>query len=210
MVDAGGTRGQGVWTTSFYVALANFDASHEATRAAFVRLVGLSTALEAALVGSTKDTDALTLRLRSRAAALLGTEEDPSSAVFADVGLLYGLRSKIVHGGQVRDVDLRKVLGRVSTMPAGVDAANNIGLEYAVDRLRDLVRRAILARLLLAQEPDPVWPLTGDPGVDGLLSDDATKVRWRSLWQDRLAVLGMPDAGQRPRAAVEFYSPGDR
>lgn len=72
------------------------------TRPAPVRLVDLATALEAALLGAERETEGLTLRLRSRTSALLATDDDPARGLFDDVGLLYGLRSKLVHGGQIK------------------------------------------------------------------------------------------------------------
>jgi hypothetical protein len=85
-----------------------------------------------------------TISLRTRVAALLATDDDAGKALFDDVGQLYGLRSRIVHGGQIKQKDLRKVIARISTVPE--DAAEHFGiaLGYAVDRMRDLVRRAIL------------------------------------------------------------------
>ena len=41
--------------------------------------------------------------------------------------------------------------------------------------MRDLVRRAILARLCLAAKPDPLWPFAGDATVDAILADDAQR-----------------------------------
>lgn len=95
-------------------------------------------------------------RLRFRVAALLATDDDPALALFRDVGLLYGLRSRLVHGGQIQEKDLRKDLGRISTVPAeNFDYRFGVALGHAVDRMRDLVRRAILARLCLAAGPNP-------------------------------------------------------
>jgi len=54
------------------------------------QLVDLATALEGALAGS--DTSDLTLRLRTRAAALLSTPNDPAAAIFKDTRALYGIR----------------------------------------------------------------------------------------------------------------------
>lgn len=105
----------------------------------------------------------------------------------------------------------RKIFARISTIPPD-DAEHRYGiaLGYAVDRMRDLVRRAILARLCLAAEPDPVWPLYGDTPVDAFLADDAMRVAWRSRWRDRLAALGVETAADRPRSAVDFVSREDR
>jgi len=99
------------------------------------------------------------LRLRSRVAVLLAVNDDPARALFNDVDHLYRLRSKLVHGGQISEKELRKIIGRISTVPTeAIENRFGVALGYAVDRMRDLVRRAILARLCLAAEPHPLWP----------------------------------------------------
>ena len=91
-----------------------------------------------------------------------------------------------------------------------VDERFGIALGYAVDRMRDLVRRAIRARLCLAAEPDGIWPFSGYTAVDSLLSDDARRARWRASWHEKLAALGVGDVANPPRGAVEFFSADDR
>jgi Apea-like HEPN len=86
--------------TSFDVAVAKFQESHAGSRSE--RIVDLATALEAMLLGGDDDTDAVAFRLRSRAAALLATDGDPGDVVYDGVGVLYGIRSKLVHGGQIK------------------------------------------------------------------------------------------------------------
>ena len=85
-------------------------------------------------------------------------------------------------------------------MPEG-EADNRFGVAigYAVDRMRDLVRRAILARLCLAAEPDPLWPFSGSTGVDALLSDDEIRGRWRKGWHEQ--ARGARDRGSGQPAA---------
>jgi hypothetical protein len=41
--------------------------------------------------------------LRNRGGGLLATATDPGKAIFSDIGLLYGLRSNLVHGGSVKE-----------------------------------------------------------------------------------------------------------
>ncbi|MGH3476659.1 MAG: hypothetical protein ACRDQD_07450 [Nocardioidaceae bacterium] len=197
----------GMAAISLDVALGKFNSSHHKVNP-FETLVDLATALEAILAGGETETEGLALRLRNRTAALLATDRDPASAIFGDVGLLYGLRSKLVHGGQIKQADLRRDLRKLSTMPEG--AAHNrfgVAIWYAVDRMRDLVRRSILARLCLAAGPDPLWPFIGSTSVDSLLSDDAMRGRWRSAWHERLATLGIGDAASPPALAVDFLTP---
>jgi hypothetical protein len=210
LIDAADVRREGMVATSFDVALSKFNHSHS-SNSAYEHLVDLATALEAALIGAEKETEGLTLRLRSRVAALLVTDDDPAMALFDDVGQLYGLRSKLVHGGQIKQKELRRIIQRISTVPADT-ATHHFGVAvgYAVDRMRDLVRRAILARLCLASRPDPVWPFEGDTAVDAILADDLQRAAGRQRWHERLAALGVEYAAGPPRSAVDFLSQDDR
>jgi hypothetical protein len=76
-------------------------------------------------------------------------------------------------------------------------------LDFAVDRLRDLVRRAFLARLCLSRLPDPLWPLEGGVDVDRELANLETAREWRERWQQLLADLGVGEAAQRATPAVD-------
>lgn len=80
----------------------------------------------------------------------------------------------------------------------------------AVDRLRDLVRRAILARICLASEPDPVWKFVEEAPVDAILSDDVSRAEWRDRWHERMAALDAAFAIEQPRPAVWRASQDDR
>ena len=210
LIDAAEVRREGMVWPSFDVALANFNRSHRSD-SPYELLVDLATALEAALIGAEKETEGLTLRLRTRVAALLATDDDPAKDLFEDVKSLYKLRSRLVHGGQMKLKDLRKIIAGISTMPADA-AENRIGVAefYAVDRMRDLVRRAILARLCLAADPDPRWPFDVDTPVDAILADDSQRADWRAEWRRRLSELGVEHAADKPRSAVDFLSPDDR
>ncbi|WP_410593660.1 hypothetical protein [Amycolatopsis sp. lyj-23] len=210
MIDTADIKRDGIVATSFDVALSKYNQSHT-IGSPYEHLVDLATALEGVLIGAENEGEGLTLRLCTRAAALLARDDDPATAVFNDVKELYGLRSKLVHGGQITEKDLRKVFTRVSTVPVG-DAEHRFGmaLAYAVDRMRDLVRRAILARLCLAEHPNPAWPFTGRAAVDAILADDHQRATWRSHWHNRLASLGAEYAGGKPRAAVDTISQEDR
>jgi hypothetical protein len=159
LIDAADVRREGMSATSFDVALGKYNGSHF-TDSPYEHLVDLATALEAALIGADEETEAVTLRLRTRAAALLAAPDDPARALFADVGSLYGLRSKLVHGGQIKQKDLSKIIASISAVPSdAVERRFGVAVDYAVDRMRDLVRRAILVRLCLAAEPDPLWAI---------------------------------------------------
>jgi hypothetical protein len=210
LVDRADVKREGMAATSFDVALGKFNSSHHQENP-YETMVDLATALEAILAGGETETEGLTLRLRNRAAALLTADADTARAVFGDVGLLYGLRSKLVHGGRIKQRELRRDLGKISTMPEGeAERRFGVAIGYAVDRMRDLVRRAILARLCLAAEPDPVWPFSGNTGVDALLSDDETRGHWRVSWHAKLSALGIGTAADPPSKAVDFLTPHER
>jgi hypothetical protein len=209
LIDAADIKREGMIATSFDVALSKFNRSHSSD-SPYEHIVDLATALEAALIGA-KETEGLTLRLRTRTSALLATEDDSARVLFEDVGRLYDLRSKLVHGGQIKQKDLRKIIGRISTVPSeAIEHRFGVALGYAVDRMRDLVRRAILARLCLAAEPDPLWPFEGNTPVDAILADDAQRSAWRARWHERLGELGVGYAAGPPRSAVDFLSQEDR
>ena len=153
-------------------------------------MVDLGVSLESALLdGSEKEE--VSLRLRSRAAALLATSTDPAPLIYKDVKVLYDLRSNIVHGSSLSSDEIQKEIGKVSTSDR--DPGRRVKGELALDRMRDVVRRAILARGLLADAR--VWPLGGDKvDVDGRLVDDAERERWRRSWSDDLVKMGLPNA----------------
>jgi len=191
--------------TSFGMALHKFQLSYH-SYAWHEQVVDLATAFEAALSG--KDKTDVVLRLKTRAAALLATENDPAQVIFKDVGLLYDLRSALVHGGEVREKDLLKKVRAISTVPEAATVGVELG--HAVDRLRGLVRRGLLARLCLASGQTPTWTLGEDEGVDAKLADDLTKQQWRSAWRDILNSFGAVAAADRPRGAVDFISQEDQ
>lgn len=190
--------------TSYDVALQKFyNAPYRAS--AFEQLVDLATALEAILLGGDKSADEVTLRLRSRAARLLCTDRDPATAIFDDVGLLYGLRSSIVHGGNLKEKDLRRYVERLST---SVSADGfGVAIARAADRLTDLVRRSLLARLCLSSGSAPLWSLGSTVSIDRLLADDSIAASWRSKWHAQLSEMGASDAIDRPKAATDFLAP---
>jgi hypothetical protein len=195
-----------VWTdqpdmavTSLSMAFRKFSASF-LNEPWFEQIVDLSTALEAVLSGTDKED--ISLRLRTRAAALLATPNDPPRSIFEDVGLLYGMRSTLVHGGNLAMAKVKKDISKLSTVKEELREA--IRVAQAVDRLQDLVRRAILARICLAGGDQPLWPLGGSTNVDAALADDTERARWRSSWTQQLQEVGVSGAGDRARPAVDF------
>lgn len=124
--------------------------------------------------------------------------------IFDDVKSLYNLRSRLVHGSRISEKDLRGMLGKISTVPTA--APLNTALMFAVDRISDLVRRAILARLCLASGADPLWRLEAREQVDAVFSDDDERARWRQSWRDTMADLGAGDAANEAAPAVDPLS----
>lgn len=204
-IEAAERPREGMALTSFAIAVQKFQLSYHA-HTWYDQLVDLATALEAALSG--RDTTDVLLRLRTRAAALLATEQDPAAAIFADVGTLYSLRSRLVHGGELTEKRLRNLIMKVSTVPS--DALLGTATGYVVDRMRDLVRRSLLARICLAADNEQsLWPLDADPDVDAALADDDVRALWREGWRDRLASFDALFAADRPRGAVDAISQED-
>jgi hypothetical protein len=198
---------EGTIATSFEVALSMFSRSYH-NDSEYEHLVDLASGLEAALIGSQKSTESVTLRLKSRSAALLATEADPAGVVFKDVGLLYELRSKLVHGGRLHEREIAKLMRGISTVR---DSEGWLfTLASSVDRLRDLLRRSILARLMLADEPEVIWALGEDSNVDAALADDRLRAKWREGWRRRLDGLGAGFAFEQVRPAVSAISQEDR
>lgn len=185
--------GEGKLVASWDVALARFDKSHQ-NPVWHENLVDLATALEATLIGDGEENTALMLRLRQRAATLLGCKEDPPSAIYDDIGILYGLRSTLVHGGNLSLKSLRKKLKKISTTAEG--APDGVLAEMGVDRLKDITRRAILARLCLSIGTDAPWPHSSKVQVDRHLSDERERTKWRMAWQEQLKDLELSAAAQ--------------
>ncbi len=127
------------------------------------------------------------------------------------VGALYGLRSTIVHGGNLTERKLENTLRKISTVPdQGSTVRFGDRLGHALDRIRDLVRRAILVRLCLATGDAAPWPLNAGEPIDGQLADDEIRQRWREHWRRRLAALGVPSAAEKAAPAAEFLSRDQR
>jgi hypothetical protein len=92
-----------------------------------------------------------------------------------------------VHGERIKESDLRKWIYSVSTVAD--DAPFGVAMAFAVDRLRDLVRRSFLARLCLASGGEPLWPFEGSTAVDAALADDEKRRHWRDAWRSTLASI---------------------
>ena len=151
-------------------------------------LMDVAIGCEAALSCKDDDPEGVSLRLRLRSAELLNTADDPPQAIFGDVRVLYGLRSRIAHGDDVVPKKLLAEADKLSRLDRTL--MPNPKMHAAADRLRDLLRRAIIARLVIADLPDG-WPARGGL-LDQGLSDVAWATNWRRSWQ---AELGRRHAG---------------
>ena len=203
-VDAAVVKRDKMAATSFDLAIHNYTRSHQHGDY-YDKIINLATALEAILTGSDDDSEGVGLRLRTRAAALLWTETDPGRAIFNDVRYLYNLRSRLVHGARIAEKDLLKWLKAVSTVPD--NAAFGVAFSFAIDRLRDLVRRSFLARLCLASGDDPLWKFETSAPVDAALADETERPRWRQSWRDFLASLDVAEAADPAIRAVDPLAP---
>lgn len=164
------------------------------------QVIDLAIGLEAALAGT--DKSEISLRLRTRAAGILATDLDPPDAIYRDVKTLYDLRSTFVHGSSRRPKDVEKEIKKVS----GVEVTTWPAEQYllALDRWRDLLRRAILARIALTTAA--VRWTAGSHGrsqfdVDEFLLREKDRTAWRNHIRAFWADTGLPDAPERPPAA---------
>lgn len=203
LVDRAQTRRSGNLIEPLAMAVQKYRRSY-LDGAWYEHLADLSTALEATLSGVAKQ-DVL-LRLKSRAASLLAVDNDTAEAIFHDLGILYDLRSTVVHGSALSEKSLRKKLDTLIPDPPEGLGSVGLQLDLAVDRLRDLVRRALVARMCLADGDEPLWPLglDGGPNVDAVLVEDELRVVWRNAWHERLSVLGAEEAGHPAEPAISW------
>lgn len=157
------------------------------------QVVDLAIGMEAALTGT--DHTEVALRLRTRAADLLATDDDPPDSIYRDVKTLYDLRSTFVHGGSIRGKGLGKAISSVARTTETRFFAEKYLL--ALDRWRDLLRRAILARIALTTARVP-WDAGGSPrqrlDVDQLLLRDGEREAWRQHIRDFWDWQGLPNA----------------
>lgn len=203
LVDRAQTRRGGNLIEPLAMAVHKYRRSYR-DGAWYEHLADLSTALEATLSGEAKQD--ILLRLKSRAASLLAVDNDTADAIFHDLGVLYDLRSTVVHGSALSEKSLRKKLDTLIPDPPEGLSSVGLQLDLAVDRLRDLVRRALVARMCLADGEEPLWPLSlgGGPNVDAVLVDDELRVVWRTAWHERLSALGAEEAGRPAEPAISW------
>jgi Apea-like HEPN len=166
------------------------------------RLTDLAVALEAAM-GQQDDPAELSLRLRNRAASLLADEADDAGRIFDDLKVMYDLRSTLLHGSSQ---DTKELMKRIERVPAAKRRAlAGTKVEFFIDRCRDLVRRAILVRLMLAQGASPDWPVAGSQNLDKNLTDERHRKRLKNLWRARLRGLGLSSAAGPAATATSWH-----
>jgi hypothetical protein len=187
-------------STSFDLAANLFNRSFEPSTWA-ERITDLATALEATLIGGDLNRHSITRKLKERSSKLLAIDRDSAATIEADVNELYDLRSQLVHGSSISEAGLRAQLETVSTVPVGEPFG--VVLEFAVDRLRDIVRRAFLARICLARLPHQRWLFPGGVDVDAAMRDSTIARQWREDWQQQLSDLGVAEAARPAVAGVD-------
>lgn len=190
------------------VATGRFGRSFDGNSDIADTIIDISIGLEAALAGS--ETSEIGLRLRTRAADILSTASDPPESIYRDVKTLYELRSTLVHGGLVSGKRFRQAIEKVTAAGGGTLPGDRYLV--ALDRWRDLLRRAILARIALASAK-VAWGAGHKtaPGVDvdELLRREHERNAWRRhikiFWADR----GLPiatEAASPPKLTVDVLT----
>lgn len=202
-----GVRRSGMLATSFDMAVHRFFRTYDKDDY-FDQIVDLATALEALLTSNDQENNAISLRLRNRASALLSTPGDPAESIFKDIELLYTLRSLLVHGGSIKEKVLKKEIMKIST----VSESDPFGTALArgVDRLRDLVRRSFLARIALGDGEVALWSFETDTPVDLALSSDGGRTTWRNAWRAHLNEKGIGSYIDEAKTALDFISREDQ
>jgi hypothetical protein len=96
-----------------------------------------------------------------------------------------------MHGSTLSASQIANRFGQVSVSARSPHAADHGNL--SIDRLRDLLRRAILARGFLDEHR--IWPLAvKDFDVDHFLIDDKERLRWQEAWRSSLAGMELSQA----------------
>jgi hypothetical protein len=153
-------------------------------------VLDMATALEAALGPSNREQIGLTIR--TRAAHLLGRGHSArADEVYREITDLYTLRSDLIHGNarfQKSPQDLWEARGHLHVFETD-------RLRAVLDGWRDIVRRVICARLLLADDRlgSPLWPLIGDEvPVDRYMTRSDKRREWRRRLVSEARSLGLP------------------
>jgi hypothetical protein len=200
-------RGQDV-RSPVVVALGRFGRSYRSATWQDA-VLDLATALEAAL-GPRSTEQEIGLTLRTRAAHLLANgDSDRAERIYRDVADLYGLRSDIIHGNPV----LRKSLPSLWNEHGYDQVFEEDRTRLLLDRWRDIVRRVIAARLLLAgmgSTGQPVWDVNGvDDGVDIALIRPDKRKEWRQRIVDGASALTLPLLAEEAPPLIDYLHAAD-
>jgi len=166
---------QGQFDERLWIAMRRFRSSYG--EPFLDGLVDLTIAMEA-LFGP-KEGEELTHRLRLRAAFLLGRGDEEARTIYRQVGTLYDIRSRVLHGRAFAERDYRRWLTRLTGHRfARFEPVGDV-VERAVAIARELVRRSIVGAVGMSQNRvgAPAWPLP-----DTLDQDMATP-RGKSIWR---------------------------
>jgi len=152
----------------------------------------LATALEACLGPSDKRQE-IGLTLRMRAAHLLAHDDsEQAETIYRDLTDLYNMRSDIIHGNP----EWTKTPEKLWADRGYTHIFERDRTHALLDSWRDIVRRAITARLLLGDATlgdGALWPLSGEePAVDRLLARKDRRDEWRARIVDGAAEYGLP------------------
>lgn len=120
--------------------------------------------------------EAIVFRLRSRLCLLLATDGDSSDYIFEKIGLLYNHRSLIQHSADIKETKLGTTLKKILDTDSEMQGTNEA---LSAELLREIARRAILMRLILATCDTAEWPIESDEPPDRMLLSPDSRKTWR-------------------------------
>ena len=168
-------------------------------------VLDLATALEACLGPSTREEIGLTLR--TRAAHLLAHDaSEQAEAIYTDIEDLYTVRSDIIHGR----AKLQKDLGTLWAARGYTHLLEHDRLHVLLDRWREIIRRAISARLMLGDDRlgPPLWPLTPRAGREVKVDLSLVRRDHRDEWRGRIvsgaAAYGLPLLAEMAPPLIDY------
>ena len=154
-------------------------------------MLELSTSLEACLGPRAKD-QKIGLTLRTRAAHLLAHDDsEQADTIYKDITDLYNMRSDLIHGNPHWTKDPQALFEERGY----AHIFEKDRMHSLLDRWRDIVRRAITARLMFADPKlgEPLWPLAGnEPQVDRCLVRKDRRDEWHERILAGAAAYGLP------------------
>jgi len=178
LLDAALQRAEAHWAekklvvSSIGLGLAQFNQSFSSENW-LTQIPRLVTALEGWMLPEPA-TEAIVFRLQNRLCLLL--QDGGPEVLHEQVRLLYALRSSVQHAGEVKMRRLRKVFREV----AGTDgAAGGVDERASVETLREIVRKAICARIVLTAD-EVLWPIEDDEPIDLRLYNETYRERARA------------------------------